>query len=117
MAVKKQLSKSESMYRKKLISEYHLNRQWQLRMDYWAFRVEYWFCKTPYKNIYQKCKYFKKLSKEDVKQKYSNYIIYPKDDKCFLPTESYAAINLIYKNEAKDWTISIVMSGDKNGND
>ena len=54
----KQLSKNESKYRKKLIAEYQLNRNWQLKMDYWAFCLEYYFCSIPYKKMYQKCKLF-----------------------------------------------------------
>ena len=114
MAVKKQLSKFESKYRKKLIAEYHLNRQWQVKMDYWAFCVECLFCKTPYKTIYQKCNFFVKLSEEDVKQKYIKYMADKKSNKNFLPTEDYVAINLIYKNKAIDWTRLIILGGDKN---
>ena len=99
MVMKKQLSKSESMYRKKLIAEYHLDRQWQLSMDYWAFGAKYFFCKTPYKKIYFQCKDIEILSEDKVKQKYIDDIV----GTGHLFAECFAAIKFIYKNKTKEW--------------
>lgn len=111
----KQFSKNESKYRKKLIAEYQLNRNWQLKMDYWAFCLEYYFCSIPYKKMYQKCKLFEQMPLKYVRIKFINDFKSNRSED-WLEQGEYAAINFIFKNKVRDWQRSAVI-GDDNYDD